>query len=157
MDLSRALIDWDDPDDEGSNTAHIAEHGLTPEEVESALFDENTTFDVSDSSGPAHCIWHNRHGPVCGRCVRGAEHWPIRSSFARSPPMTFPSRWSEAMKPTTKPNRTAEQRAEEEAVRRQHAANPIRQPAGCRDQSARVSPRYLSCWRDSKPYGKARD
>src|SRR5438445_11740540 len=35
------------------------------------------------------------------------------------------------MKPKTKPERTAEQRAEEEAVRRQHAANPIRQrPAG---------------------------
>jgi DNA-binding XRE family transcriptional regulator len=35
------------------------------------------------------------------------------------------------MKPTIKPTRTAEQRAEEEAVRRQHAANPIRQrPAG---------------------------
>ena len=31
------------------------------------------------------------------------------------------------MKPTIKPMRTAEQRAEEEAVRRQHAANPIRQ------------------------------
>jgi uncharacterized DUF497 family protein len=51
MDLRDALIDWDDTDDEGSNTAHIAEYGLTPEEVESALFDENTTFDVSDSSG----------------------------------------------------------------------------------------------------------
>ncbi|HYT93446.1 MAG TPA: hypothetical protein VEL76_32310 [Gemmataceae bacterium] len=51
MDLRDALIDWDDPDDEGSNTAHIAEHGLTPAEVESALFDENTTFDVSHSSG----------------------------------------------------------------------------------------------------------
>jgi uncharacterized DUF497 family protein len=51
MDLREALIDWDEPDDEGSNTAHIAEHGLTPQEVESALVDENTTFDVSDSSG----------------------------------------------------------------------------------------------------------
>ena len=30
------------------------------------------------------------------------------------------------MKPTSKPKRTAEQRAEEEAVRRQHAANPVR-------------------------------
>ena len=30
------------------------------------------------------------------------------------------------MKPTIKPQRTAEQRAEEEAVRRQHAANPVR-------------------------------
>jgi uncharacterized DUF497 family protein len=51
MDIRDALIDWDEPDDEGSNTAHIAEHGLTPEEVVSALFDANTTFDVSDSSG----------------------------------------------------------------------------------------------------------
>ena len=51
MDLRDALIDWDEPDDEGGNTAHIAEHGLTPEEVESALLDEHTTFDLSDSSG----------------------------------------------------------------------------------------------------------
>ena len=51
MDLRGALVDWDDPNDEGSNTAHIAEHGLSPEEVESALFDESTTYDVSDSSG----------------------------------------------------------------------------------------------------------
>jgi uncharacterized DUF497 family protein len=51
MDLRDALIDWDDPNDEGSNTAHIAEHDLTPEEVEAALFDENTVFDLSHSSG----------------------------------------------------------------------------------------------------------
>lgn len=51
MDLRDALVDWDEPNDDDGNTAHIAEHGLTPEEVESALFDENTAFDVSDSSG----------------------------------------------------------------------------------------------------------
>src|SRR6266404_2407737 len=35
------------------------------------------------------------------------------------------------MQPTIKSKRTAEQRAEEEAIRRQHAASPIRQrPAG---------------------------
>jgi DNA-binding Xre family transcriptional regulator len=35
------------------------------------------------------------------------------------------------MKPTIKPQRTPEQRAEEEAIRKQHAANPIRQrPTG---------------------------
>ncbi len=51
MDLRDALVDWDEPDDPASNTAHIAEHGLTPEEVEFAFFDEHTTFDVSDSSG----------------------------------------------------------------------------------------------------------
>src|SRR5436309_2822714 len=38
------------------------------------------------------------------------------------------------MKPTMKPKRTAEQRAEEEAIRRQHAANPVRaRPAGAID------------------------
>jgi uncharacterized DUF497 family protein len=51
MDLRDALIDWDEAEDESSNTTHIAEHGLTPAEVESALFDDNTTFDVSASSG----------------------------------------------------------------------------------------------------------
>jgi uncharacterized DUF497 family protein len=45
------LIDWDEPEDEGGNTAHVTEHDLTPEEVETALFDDKTTFDVSDSSG----------------------------------------------------------------------------------------------------------
>ena len=35
------------------------------------------------------------------------------------------------MKPTIKPKRTAEQRAEEEAIRRQHATNPVRKrPVG---------------------------
>jgi DNA-binding XRE family transcriptional regulator len=35
------------------------------------------------------------------------------------------------MKPTMKPTRTTEERAEEEAIRRQHEANPVRQrPAG---------------------------
>ncbi len=39
------------------------------------------------------------------------------------------------MKPTMKPKRTAEQRAEEEAIRRRHAANPVRQrPAGAINQ-----------------------
>ena len=51
MDLRDATIDWDDPNDDSSNVAHIAEHGLSPEEVESVLFDTNTTFDVSHSSG----------------------------------------------------------------------------------------------------------
>ena len=41
------------------------------------------------------------------------------------------------MKPTIKPKRTAEQRAEEEAVRRQHAVNPVRQrPAGAINQQS---------------------
>jgi len=50
MDMREAVIDWDEPDP-GSNTAHVAEHGLTPEEVDFVLVDELTTFDVSTSSG----------------------------------------------------------------------------------------------------------
>lgn len=33
------------------------------------------------------------------------------------------------MKPASKPKRTAEERAEEESIRRQHAANPVKRPA----------------------------
>jgi uncharacterized DUF497 family protein len=51
MDLVDALFDWDDPADEGSNVQHVAEHDLTTDEVESALLGEDTTFDLSDSSG----------------------------------------------------------------------------------------------------------
>jgi DNA-binding XRE family transcriptional regulator len=41
------------------------------------------------------------------------------------------------MKSPTRPPRTAEQRAEEEAVRRQHAANPVRQrPASAINQQS---------------------
>jgi DNA-binding XRE family transcriptional regulator len=44
------------------------------------------------------------------------------------------------MNPTTKPIRSAEQRAEEEAIRRQHAANPIRTvPATTIDQASFAS------------------
>jgi uncharacterized DUF497 family protein len=51
MDLRDALIDWDDANEENGNTAHIAEHGLTADEVNAVLYDEDTTFDLSDSSG----------------------------------------------------------------------------------------------------------
>ena len=51
MDLRDALIDWDEPDDQDGNAVHIAEHDLSLTEVESALFDEDTTFDLSDSTG----------------------------------------------------------------------------------------------------------
>src|SRR5438067_514687 len=45
------------------------------------------------------------------------------------------SQRSETMKPVTKPKRTAEQRVEEEAVRRQHTTNPVqRKPAGTINQ-----------------------
>lgn len=49
--MEDALIDWDDSGDPDGNTAHIAEHGLTPDEVESVLRDPNASHDVSGSTG----------------------------------------------------------------------------------------------------------
>jgi uncharacterized DUF497 family protein len=49
--MEDALIDWDDATNPDSNSAHVAEHGLTPEEVESVLRDPRATHDVSGSSG----------------------------------------------------------------------------------------------------------
>jgi hypothetical protein len=49
--MEHALIDWDDAVDPDGNTAHIAEHGLTPDEVESVLRDRNSSYGVSDSTG----------------------------------------------------------------------------------------------------------
>ena len=49
--MEHALIDWDDTADPDGNTAHIAEHGLTPDEVESVLRDRDASYGVSDSTG----------------------------------------------------------------------------------------------------------
>lgn len=49
--IEDALVDWDDPTDSGGNTAPIAEHGLTPAEVESVLLYPDAEHDVSGSSG----------------------------------------------------------------------------------------------------------
>src|SRR6516162_5169132 len=98
MDLRDALIDWDEPEDEGSNSAHVAEHGLTPEEVESAFFDEHTTFDVSDSSGRPIAFGMTqteRFIAVVFEVLNPADPLLLR----RSPPATFPSRRSELMEP----------------------------------------------------------
>jgi hypothetical protein len=42
---------WDEPDDPDGNTAHVAEHGLTPDEVDEVLLDESVREGKSRSSG----------------------------------------------------------------------------------------------------------
>lgn len=44
-------IIWDLEDDEEGNVQHIAEHGITVEEVEEVLLDRNSIRAVSASSG----------------------------------------------------------------------------------------------------------
>jgi uncharacterized DUF497 family protein len=46
-----AIIAWDMEDDPQGNVRHIAEHGITMEEVEEVLLDENNAVGESRSSG----------------------------------------------------------------------------------------------------------
>lgn len=43
MNRHDVVFDWDDVDDEDGNSAHVAEHDLTPEEIERAFLDDFTT------------------------------------------------------------------------------------------------------------------
>ncbi len=45
------IVAWDDDDDPSGNVAHIAEHGLTPEEVEEVLQNASNAIAYSRSSG----------------------------------------------------------------------------------------------------------
>ena len=49
--MEDALVDWDDAADPNGNAAHVAEHGLSQDEVEFVLRDPNASHDVSGSSG----------------------------------------------------------------------------------------------------------
>jgi hypothetical protein len=49
--MSWAHVVWDLPDDVRGNVAHIAEHDLTPDEVEEVLFDPDSDTTISKSSG----------------------------------------------------------------------------------------------------------
>jgi uncharacterized DUF497 family protein len=49
--MEDALVDWDDPNDSDGNTAHIAQHGLRPDEIESVLLDPHASHDLSGSTG----------------------------------------------------------------------------------------------------------
>ena len=51
MDRADALVNWDDEDDPRGNIQHIANNGLTPDEVESVLLDPDATEGRSRSSG----------------------------------------------------------------------------------------------------------
>jgi uncharacterized DUF497 family protein len=53
MDVFRII--WDDPDDPEGNVQHIAEHGLSIEDVEEVLLNP-TSEGVSASSGRP-CVW----------------------------------------------------------------------------------------------------
>jgi hypothetical protein len=59
--MPRLILLWDLDDDPEGNVRHIAEHGITPEEVEEVLNDPNTSFGVSRSSGlPMAFGWSSR-------------------------------------------------------------------------------------------------
>ena len=45
------IVNWDLDDDPDGNVAHLAEHGVTQEEVNEVLHDEDNETDASASSG----------------------------------------------------------------------------------------------------------
>ena len=49
--MPRFILVWDLDDDPEGNIQHIAEHGITQEEVEEVLNDPRSSFGVSESSG----------------------------------------------------------------------------------------------------------
>jgi uncharacterized DUF497 family protein len=53
MDIFRIL--WDEPDDPDGNVQHIAEHGLSIEDVEEAL--SNSTSEGTSASTGRPCVW----------------------------------------------------------------------------------------------------
>ena len=58
IDRADAMIAWDDDDDPAGNVMHVAEHGLTPGDVESVLLDPDAEEVKSRSSGmPAVRGW----------------------------------------------------------------------------------------------------
>ena len=61
-------VHWDDPDEPGGNVAHIAEHGLTPREVEDVLLDDTIPEHVSRAAVQVRV---HVHRPVHHRRVRG--------------------------------------------------------------------------------------
>ncbi len=53
MNIFRIL--WDEPDDPDGNVQHIAEHGLTIEDVEDVL--SNPTSEGNSASTGRPCVW----------------------------------------------------------------------------------------------------
>ena len=53
MDFLRVI--WDDDDDPTGNVQHLAEHGLSIEEVEEVL--ENPTSEGNSASSGRPCVW----------------------------------------------------------------------------------------------------
>lgn len=75
--MSDVQVIWDDPDDPGGNTAHIAEHGQTPDEVDEVdevLLNDALPRETSRSSGrPCRQGWTStgRHISVAWDEVSG--------------------------------------------------------------------------------------
>jgi hypothetical protein len=49
--VSDVQVIWDDPADPAGNTAHVAEHGLSPDEVDEVLLNNALPRETSRSSG----------------------------------------------------------------------------------------------------------
>ena len=56
--MSDPIVVWDEVDDPDGNTAHVADHGLTQDEVEYVLLDSTNSVGTSRTSGrPCRFGW----------------------------------------------------------------------------------------------------
>ena len=93
---SRAVhIIWDMDDDETGNVRHIAEHGLSPQEVDEVLTNpDNPTAESASSGEPVTFGWTStgRHIVVVWEHVLD-DPWTIRPVTAYEvPPQTIPKK-----------------------------------------------------------------
>jgi len=77
-----AIVAWDAEDDPDGNVQHIIEHGITMEEVEEVLLNENNPVGESRSSGRPLTFGKTS----TGNTLRwyGNRPWTIPWSFGRS-------------------------------------------------------------------------
>jgi hypothetical protein len=88
------IVIWDLEDDPDGNVAHVAEHGLTPEEVDEVLQDPANETDFSNSSGyPVTFGWTptGRHIMVVWEEVDD-DPWTVRPITAYDVPERRKSR-----------------------------------------------------------------
>lgn len=85
--MSFNQIIWDDPDDPEGNVQHVAEHGLTIDEVEYVL--QNPTGEARSHSSDRPCCFG--YTPSGEHIIVVMRRWET-TALIPSPPITFPNR-----------------------------------------------------------------
>lgn len=77
-------IVWDDS--EGGNVEHIAQHGLTQDEVEHVLCDPRSTFDRSAATGKPIAFGYTSTGRYILVAFQEVDEWTVKPITAYEVP-----------------------------------------------------------------------